>query len=255
MAIAYGPQGLMGVLTPQANTTVEPEMVAMTPPGFAFVNARLKSDKATIPERLADYFDNYEASVGEFANAPLKSVGFACTGASYLGGAALEDALLERLEESRGIVAVTAASAVIDALRVLGAKRVALVSPYNDALDDVSAAYWQSRGLEVVARRTAFRPTDDFHPIYTLEADAARPGIEAVADVPADAIVLLGTGMPTLPPIAEAPTVAGKPLLSCMLCLGWRLVTGAAGRPADRASLEAFLHDPGWRARLAAMMG
>lgn len=255
MAIAYGPKGLIGVLTPQANTTVEPEMVAMVPPGMTFVNARLKSDKPTIPERLADYFDRYGEAVGEFANAPLNAVGFACTGASYLGGAEAEDRTLAAIREKRGYPAATAASAVIDALSALGAERVALVSPYNDALDDVSAAYWRSRGLTVVARRTAFRDTDQFHPIYTLEADAARPGIEAVADTDADAIVLLGTGMPTLPPIAETPVVNGKPLLSCMLCLGWRLIAAAAGETADRAHLEAFLHDEGWRRRLTAMRG
>lgn len=255
MSVAYGPKGVIGVLTPQANTTVEPEMVAMVPPGTIFLNARLKSDKPTIPERLADYFDRYEEAVGEFANAPLDSVGFACTGASYIGGAAAEDRILAAIAEKRGYPGVTAASAVIDALAVLGAQRVALVSPYNEALDDESAAYWQSRGLTVVARRTAFRETDRFHPIYTLESDAARPGIEAVAESDADAIVLLGTGMPTLPPIAETPVVNGKPLLSCMLCLGWRLIAAARRETADRAHLEAFLHDDGWRGRLAAMRG
>ena len=56
MSVEYAPKGLIGLLTPQANTTVEPEMAIMTPPGYAFINARLMSDKPSIEARLVDYF-------------------------------------------------------------------------------------------------------------------------------------------------------------------------------------------------------
>src|SRR6056297_2500531 len=94
MSVAYAPKGLVGVLTPQANTTVEPEFAILTPPGHAFVNARLTSDKPTIPERLRDYFDHYGQAAQQFANAPVSAIGFACTGASYLAGTAREDETL-----------------------------------------------------------------------------------------------------------------------------------------------------------------
>ena len=48
MQVNYAPKGLIGVLTPQANTTVEPELAIMMPPGFAWINARLTSDKPGI---------------------------------------------------------------------------------------------------------------------------------------------------------------------------------------------------------------
>ena len=255
MRVAYGSRGLVGLQTPQANTTVEPEMWAMAPPGVAILAARLRSRRPTIAERLVEYFESYPDAVAEFANAPLTAVGFACTGASYLGGVAAEDRMLAAIERTRGAPAFTAASAVAAALDALGARRLALVSPYDAALDEASVAYWTARGHDVVTRRSAFRETDAFHPIYSLAADAARPGIEAVAGADADAIVLLGTGMPTLCAIAETPVVAGKPVLSSMLCLGWRVVAAATGGPADRGALLAFLHDPDWRARLHAIRG
>ena len=88
MSLAYAPRGLVGVLTPQANTTVEPELAILTPPGHAFVTARLTSGGSTIPERLRDYLESYPDAVRQFANAPVSAVGFACTGASYLAGTA-----------------------------------------------------------------------------------------------------------------------------------------------------------------------
>lgn len=255
MTVAYGARGLIGLLTPQANTTVEPEMAAMTPPGVAVLNARLTSDRPTIRERLVDYFEGYGDALAAFANAPLTAVGYACTGASYFAGTAAEDRLIAEIAERRGIPAATAATAVVDALRVLRAERIALVSPYDEALDAASIAYWTARGFAVVDHRSAFRESEAFDPIHSLGPEAARPGIAAVAEADVDAIVCLGTGMPTLVPIAATPAVAGNPLLSCMLCLSWRLVRAATGEAADRASLETFLHDPAWRLRLAAMRG
>ena len=53
--LEYAKRGLIGVLTPQANTTVEPEFTILWPAGVAMLNARLTSPKKTIEERLVDY--------------------------------------------------------------------------------------------------------------------------------------------------------------------------------------------------------
>ena len=277
MSLEYAPLGLIGLLTPQANTTVEPEMAVMAPPGMAVLNARLCSDKPDIEARLVAYFDGYDAALSQFANAPLTAAGFACTGASYLAGVAREDAALAAMAARAGFPVVTAATAVVDALTALEARRIALVSPYFAALDRASEAYWQARGFEVTTLVSAWRETDAFHPIYSLgaaeaeatlarlrrvpdraaEAEAAAAGGAADPPVhaPFDAVVMLGTGMPTLGPIARTPRLDGAPVLSCMFCLGWRLITAAQGRRPDRASLTAFLDDRGWRRRLADMQG
>jgi maleate cis-trans isomerase len=255
MSLVYAPRGLVGVLTPQANTTVEPELAILTPPGQAFITARLTSDKATIPDRLRDYFDGYCKAARAFANAPLSALGFACTGASYLAGVAREDALRAELQDALGIPVVTAATAVVDALDALGAERIALLSPYDADLDAASAAYWTARGRQVVRRVSAFAPTDDFHPIYAMSADRATRGLSAVADAGAEAIVMLGTGMPTLPAIAEHPRVGGAVLMSCMSCFTWRLYGAAAGAAPTAESLRAFHEDPVWRARLRVWLG
>ena len=80
----YAPLGLIGVLTPQANTTVEPEFSILCPPGVTLLTARLTSEKASMDNRLVDYVLSMEGSLNRFANAPLGAVIFACTGAAYL---------------------------------------------------------------------------------------------------------------------------------------------------------------------------
>ena len=58
--LEYAKRGLIGVLTPQANTTVEPEFSILRPAGVTMLNARLTSSKKTIEERLVDYTHKIE---------------------------------------------------------------------------------------------------------------------------------------------------------------------------------------------------
>ena len=115
MSLEYAPRGLVGLLTPQANTTVEPEFGILMPAGFAHLNARLVSPAATIEQRLVEYFDVAAATARQFGNAPVGALALACTGASYLAGREREAALLETLAGEFGVPAFTAASLVLAA--------------------------------------------------------------------------------------------------------------------------------------------
>lgn len=249
MAVEYAPRGLIGVLTPQANTTVEPELAIMVPAGFGWINARLVSGKPTIEARLVDYYATLEGALGQFANAPIRSIAIACTGASYLVGAAGEDDLVARWEARAGVPVVTAGKAVVEALHCLGATRIGLVSPYTAMLDDASRAYWSSRGFVVAHMASAFRESSAFHPIYSLGADAASVALTALADADVDAVVMLGTGMPTLAAILRTPRLGRAPVMSCMSCMTWRALLAAEGESPTRENLLAFTSGEDWGGR------
>lgn len=250
MSLEYAPRGLVGMLTPQANTTVEPEFNLLWPSGVAMINARLMSDGATLAARLIDYFDRYEASLKQFANAPIGVAAAACTGASYLAGREREAALVADIEARHGYPFVTAALAVVDALNVLNAKRIGLVSPYPDDLNAASIAYWQSHGFEVAEVARTLNDESTFHPIYSLSGSSAGRALSELQSKPLDALVMLGTGMPTLRPIAAAVGWGGTPVMSCNLCLAWRVVTALDRSAPSAASLGGWLRGEDWAARL-----
>jgi maleate isomerase len=250
MSLEYAPRGLVGMLTPQANTTVEPEFNLLWPPGIAMINARLMSDKDSMSARLVDYFAGYRASLRQFANAPIGVAAAACTGASYLAGRTQEAALAEDIARHHGYPFITAAAAVVDALQALKASRLGLVSPYPDDLNRASLSYWQSHGFEVLAVAGAFNSNSAFHPIYSLGGSAAAQALQSLKDKPLDAIVMLGTGMPTLAPIAGAIGWSGPPVMSCNLCLAWRAVEALDGHIPRQSTLESWLRGKDWVDRL-----
>jgi maleate isomerase len=250
MTVEYAPDGLIGVLTPQANTTVEPELWIMLPPGVAMINARMTSDKSSLEARLVDYFDQIEKTVEQFHNAPVGAFAFATTGASYLAGIPREREVVETIGQRMGVPLITAGRAVVLALETIGAKRIGIVSPYPEGLTKASIAYWQEHGFVVDGVVQIATRSDEFHPIYSIPAANARQGLDQLESKRLDAIVMLGTGMPTLEPILERPQVGGAPVMSCMLCLGWASIDAVLGRKPDAAALLDFVRGKGWGPRL-----
>jgi maleate isomerase len=255
MSVEYARNGLVGVLTPQANTTVEPEFAILWPAGVAMINARLMSPKDGLEARLLDYFHQLDRAVEQFHNAPVGAMALACTGASYLAGAAEEQATIDRLTTKTGVPFLTAGRSVEKALRALQAKRIALVSPYPPTLTDKAIEYWASLGFETVSVVHVGTIGEHFHPIYSIRARGATEGLDKLEDTAFDAVIMLGTGMPTLQPILERPGVRGAPVLSCMLALGWAASQTVTGGSFDRASLLHWISGAHWRKRLEIQQG
>lgn len=253
MSVEYAPKGLIGLLTPQANTTVEPEMAIMTPPGFAWINARLMSDKATIEARLVDYFATLSGQLRQFANAPIGTALVATSGMSYLAGVEAEARILDQVSRAAGIPVFTSAIASVDMLKALGARRIALVSPYPESLNVASRAYWTAHGFTVAAETGTFKDTGAFHPIYSLFGDEALVALDALPGADLDAVLMLGTGMPTLGPIRCRPFVGRAPVISCMLATGWRTTSALSKAALTRENALAWVDNPAWGPRLDAL--
>jgi maleate cis-trans isomerase len=254
MAVEYAPRGLLGVLTPQANTTVEPEFAALLPPGVGMLNARMTSGKGTIVARLLDYLASLDAWSGQFANAPVGAVAFACTGASYYAGVAEEMAAVTRISAARGVPFVTAGHAVRDAFHALGARRIGLVSPYPADLTEAAVAYFTALGFEVARVSGSEQRDGVFHPIYAMTSEGAHAALTALDPEGCEAIAMLGTGMPTLGPILRTPFHRGVPVLSCMLALAWRSMAALDGVAPSRDGLLAWVRGEGWGPRHQARM-
>jgi maleate isomerase len=244
--LEYAGKGLVGVLTPQANTTAEPEFNILWPQGVAMLVARLTSPSPSMMVRMAEYSDGLRATLDQFANAPLDAVAFACTGSSYLIGREREADWCVAIEAERKVPLITAARAVTDWLGALGAKQIGLVSPYPPGLTEESVGYWQSAGYEITEVAAIYKDEGNFHPIYSLKAGSGGAGLDALRDKNVDAIVMLGTGMPTLPAILERANWDGPPITSCMLSLAWRTSLAVGGEAPSAENALAWSRGEAW---------
>jgi maleate isomerase len=242
----YGAAGLVAILPPQANTTVEAELAVLLEPDVAAVVSRLTCFDDDSRARLLGYFHNVGSAVRAFDAARPQLGLFACTGSSYLVGLEEESRAFARLP----FPVLSAAGAVLAALDALHARRIALVSPYPPWLTEACVAFWRSRGRDIGEVRTPEGERTDTRRIYDLGSAHALAEVRALARSSVDCIVISGTGMPSLAALAHAP--AGPPIVSSNLCLAWAAACRLAARACDGASLQAWLApDARWRARLA----
>lgn len=226
----YGSAGIVGIGTPQANPTVEAEMRVLLPANVLPVVVRLTSAATGSSDRLRDYLLNLEDTLSHFDTLRPAVFGFACTGSSYLVPRDDQQQLIARIESKLGYPVVTATDAIAWRLKKLGARRIALASPYPSELADAAERFWTESGFDVVQVRRIDTGNADTRGIYTLGSQDAQPAADALRALDIDAVLLSGTGMPSLPLIAAAQ--AGPPLLSSNLCLAERLCSVANIEPA-----------------------
>jgi maleate cis-trans isomerase len=146
-----------------------------------------------------------------------KVIVMAHTATSYTLGKQGEAALVERMERETGARFITAFGSVLAALAHLGAKRIALGTPYNADSTAKSKANLEAHGIEVVN----VGRLDDVKNIYEETAERAY-GLARKVDVPqAEAVFLSGVGMPTIATLERMERDLGKPAVSSASAMMW----------------------------------
>lgn len=241
----YGKAGTIGIGVPQANTTIEAEFRAIAPAGVNVITARLQGSRTDSRQRLLDYFHTLDATLDTFDSAPLGAVGFACTGSSYLLGVQKDRAAFAALSGRRGYPVVPATEAILESLAHVGARSVALVSPYPAWLTEAALGYWRDAGIEVAELVQVEADTVDTRNVYNITSADAVAAAKRLKRRDFGALLLSGTGMPTLRAVGELARAFGKPVLSSNLCLAWVL-----GRRIGLAAAPPWEHRLAWEARL-----
>jgi maleate cis-trans isomerase len=216
----------LGVLVPAGNPTIEPELYRMAPRGLTIHFARLDTLAGEpggadgMERRTLGYLDSMPAATRSLAPVKPDAVVLAHTAVSYLTGFTAEPALLDRLRALAGPHAFTAAGAIHAALRHLGARRLALATPYPETISTAARTYWQAAGFEIVSHHRLDTPN-----IYDETEETAYKLARTADAADADTILISGTGLPTAGIVAPLEKDLGKPVVTSQAATLWQVLT------------------------------
>jgi maleate isomerase len=234
----------IGFLVPPGNPTVEVEMIALAPKEVSVHFTRMVAHGAAgshegQEERNRSQIAHLPENVALLAMVSPKVIVMAHTATSYTLGKQGEAELVARMQRETGIPFITAFGSVLAALAHLGARRIALGTPYGAEDTAKSKAHLEAHGIEVVSAGRL----DNVKNIYDETAERAY-GLARKIDVPqAQAVFLSGLGMPTLATLEKMERELGKPAVSSASAMMWHALR-IAGVSAPIAGFGRLLAEP-----------
>lgn len=224
----------IGQIVPSSNVTMETEIPALLrarettePERFTFHSSRMRMKKVTMEELAAMDADSDRCAL-ELSDARVDVLGYACLVAIMSMGAGYHRQSEERLsrrtaENGAPAPVVTSAGALVEGVKALGAKRIAIVAPYMKPLTALVAGYIENEGV-AVADWLALEIPDN------LEVAAQDPArllehIKRLDLSGVDALVLSAcVQMPSLASIQKAEDAVGLPVVSAAICTTWEMM-------------------------------
>lgn len=228
---AYETNARIGLIIPSSNRMTEAQFHRYAPEGVAVHVARVQmTGRHTRP--IAALLDDVGRAASSLADSRCDPVVFHCTGTAMAEGAEGEAALVRRVAAETGTAAFSTAQAIVEALKSLGLRRVVLLSPYPQAVNDHEKAFLAAYGIEVVRDvALGLKGGDDYiHVPVTRWIELAREH----ARVPADGFFLSCTNTTQIEAIETIERDVGKPAINSNQATLWaalKRIGGTGGVP------------------------
>ena len=140
----------IGVIVPSSNTTVEADFMLGLPDGVMVHTARMYLAETTAEAERRMIHEHVPIAVTDLATLRPHVVAFACTSGGAVLGADGESRLIDTIARETAAIVVSTNDAVGKAIERIGKKRVAVLTPYVNELNQAIRAGLERRGLTVV---------------------------------------------------------------------------------------------------------
>jgi maleate isomerase len=211
----------VGLMVPANNTTMEVELPAWLPAGSTVMTVKIPRGPGMLTkEVIPAYRDGAVALARQhFVNGNVDLIAYGCTAAGFLSGPAGDAELSAMLSEATGLPVVTIARAMVRALQHDQAERIAVVTPYHDAVNAQLAAFLADGGISVV-RMDSFR-APDVTALGRITAAEVRDLARATMRPDCDALFIGCSQLPTHAILAGLQEEFGRPAWSSIRATAW----------------------------------
>jgi maleate isomerase len=237
----------IGQIVPSSNTTMETEIplmlhgrAAIRPERFTFHSSRMRMHKVTREELEAMNREGLRCAA-ELADARVDVMSTACLVAIMAMGLGYHRQVQRELTDvaranNCGAPVMTSAGALIDGLKIMGARRISLLAPYMCSLTDLVVKYIENEGIEVVDA-ISFEIPDNLD-VGRRDPRLLIEDVKRLKTNDVDVVVLSAcVQMLSLPAIQIVEGALGIPVTSTAVCTTRRML--------DHLGLEAVVPNAG----------
>ena len=196
--------------------------------------------RALTPEGYDAAWDGILPAAKELAKrGDLDAIMVIGTSLTFYRGYEAHQQLLEQLRRETGLPVSTMSEAVVDGLRSVGAKRVAVATAYSDLVNDRLADFLRQAGFEVTAMK-GFGITDFGGAEKMTETDIIDLSGKAIGEAKAaDAVLISCGGLMTLGCAVPIEEQHGIPVVTSTQSAFWKALrlAGDSGHVPGRGQM------------------
>ncbi|GAA4080289.1 maleate cis-trans isomerase family protein [Nonomuraea soli] len=225
MTDALGWRAKLGVIAPSTNTIVEPDFYRMTVPGVTahFGRIHIRDQNMDGDEGMERLLEQIRSEIGAACERVLTcepdSMVMGMSAETFWGGVEGNRQFVSQINAITGLRVATGAEACERALKLYGARRIGVVTPYQPVGDENVVRFFSEIGFDVVAIKGLKCPTAVS--IAHVGEDELRAALLEVNSAEVDALVQCGTNLSMVRLADEAERWLGKPVIAINAATWW----------------------------------
>ena len=212
----------IGLILPSVNIRMEPELNNCPQLSeFNFYATRVMLDDTT-EDTLRAMERDLQHAAKMLATVFPEVVVYGCTSGSFIGGKDGNANIIKTIADECHCPVVTASQAMVNAIQEVRAKKLTLVTPYTDDINQKEKDFLELNGIEVVAMKGL-----QIVPAEELRTQTAERIIELVLETDvseSDAVFISCTNVEGFQISEELERKLNKPVLSSNIACMWSML-------------------------------
>lgn len=219
----YGRLGRLGVITIFGGEVVIADFYRHLHPDIEIAELQVPLETLTPAglKKMSEQVGECAAQFGKYR--PVDAVLFSCTSGSMIGGPGYDETLCDAIKDAAGAKqAYTTTTAVRMALKALGSKKLSIVTPYPDDVNQTEKDFFEKQGY-LIHNIDGIQTKDPRNPVHImkLEPEAIYRFALEHTHPDSDTLFLSCTGLTAFGIIDALERRLGIPVITSNQCAAW----------------------------------